>query len=819
MNYPLDPTLSAQAQALVAQMTLAEKADFCSGKDFWHLPGLERLQVPSIMVTDGPHGLRKQGQGADHLGAHRSIPATCFPTASALASSWDVALMQEVGEALGATCVDEDVSVLLGPGMNIKRSPLCGRNFEYFSEDPFLNGHIAANLVNGIQAQGVGACLKHFAVNNQELGRMYMDAIVDDRALREIYLRGFEIAVKTAKPWTVMCAYNRLNGVFCSEHDWLLNTVLREEWGFDGAVMTDWGAANDRPLGVKAGLDLEMPSSGGINDALVAQAVTDSTLDEADLDRAIVRNITLSLSSLNRQKPATPADADAQHALARKAAAHSCVLLQNKDHVLPLSAQTRVALIGAFAETPRFQGAGSSQVRPTRVETLHAALGEYINDLTYAAGYDPVTSQPDQALIDQAVALAQNAEVAVVYAGLPGIFESEGFDREHLELPGQHTALIQAVAEANPKTVVVLANGAPVTMPWIAQVSSVLEGYLGGQASGGGLADILMGKENPSGKLAETFPIALSDVPSTAWFPGEQRQMQYREGVYIGYRYFDTAKRDVLFPFGHGLSYTEFDYLDVRADNSSLTAERPVTLSVQVKNSGARTGAEVVQVYRHCVGSATHQPEQQLCGFAKILLQPGEIRIVNITLESESFRVFDHGAQRWVLEAGTVQLRIGSSSRDIRLTQAINVVSKQTLSDLAISTPAPEFSPVNAEHAISVSDDLFSKMLGRPAPTGEDIRPFHRNSSLAEIGTTWIGGKIQDKALAEFLGSMGLENADPTTRKMFEEMANHMPLRAIALFQQGKISYHQIDGLVALLNGHPLKALGHIIQHRRARTT
>ena len=817
VNYPLDPTLSAQAQALVAQMTLAEKADFCSGKDFWHLPGLERLQIPSIMVTDGPHGLRKQGQGADHLGAHRSIPATCFPTASALASSWDVVLMQEVGEALGATCVDEDVSVLLGPGMNIKRSPLCGRNFEYFSEDPFLNGHIAANLVNGIQSQGVGACLKHFAVNNQELGRMYMDAIVDERALREIYLRGFEIAVKTAKPWTVMCAYNRLNGVYCSEHDWLLNTVLRDEWGFDGAVMTDWGAANNRPLGVRAGLDLEMPSSGGINDALVAQAVEDGALDEADLDRAVVRNIALSLSSLNRQKPATPADSDAQHALARKAAAHSCVLLKNTNRVLPLSPRARVALIGAFAESPRFQGAGSSQVRPTRVETLRMALGEYVTDMSYAPGYDPVASRPDRALIDEAVELARNAEIAVVYAGLPGIFESEGFDREHLELPDQHTALIKAVAEANPQTVVVLANGAPVTMPWIAQVSSVLEGYLGGQASGGGLADVLMGVENPSGKLAETFPMALSDVPSTAWFPGEDRQMQYREGVYIGYRYFDTAKRDVLFPFGHGLSYTEFDYLDVLADNGSLTVDRPITLSIRVRNSGTRAGAEVIQVYRHSVGSATHQPEQQLCGFAKVSLNAGEICTAHITLDAESFRVFDHGAKRWVLEAGPIQLRIGSSSRDIRLTHAINVVSKQTLSDLATTTNAPEFPTGDAVQALRVSDELFSKMLGRPAPTGEDIRPFHRNSSLAEIGTTWLGGKIKDRAVAAFLGGMGLQSADPTTRKMFEEMANHMPLRAIALFQQGKVSYHQIDSLIALLNGHPLKALDFAMKHRNSK--
>ncbi|NCF33815.1 MAG: glycosyl hydrolase, partial [Proteobacteria bacterium] len=708
MNHPLDPTLNVQAQALVAQMTLAEKADFCSGKDFWHLPGLERLSIPSIMVTDGPHGLRKQGQKADHLGAHRSIPATCFPTASALASSWDLELMREVGEALGQTCVDEDVSVLLGPGMNIKRSPLCGRNFEYFSEDPLLNGEIAASLVNGIQSQGVGACLKHFAVNNQELGRMYMDAVVDDRALREIYLRGFEIAVKTAKPWTVMCAYNRLNGIFCSEHDWLLNTVLREEWGFDGAVMTDWGAANDRPMGVKAGLDLEMPGSGGINDALVLQAVADGTLDEADLDRAVVRNLVLSLSSLNRQKPAAPANLDEQHALARRAAAQSSVLLKNNDALLPLSERASVALIGAFAQKPRFQGAGSSQVRPTQVETLHEALGEYLSDIIYAPGYDPVSSAPNQTLINEAVAAATEADVAVVYVGLPAIFESEGFDRSHLDLPAQHNALVEAVANANPNTVVVLANGAPVTMPWLEKVPAILEGYLGGQASGGGIADVLVGGQNPSGKLAETFPLSLHDVPCTPWFPGENRQMQYREGIYVGYRYFDSAKRDVLFPFGHGLSYTTFEYLNASISNKSVTAQGSITLDVSLKNTGRFSGAEVVQVYWHRASSATHQPAQQLCGFAKITLQPGETSKVTLNLGAAAFRVFDHGAQQWVLEAGPIQLRIGSSSRDIRLTQAINAVSTDTLSDIAKITAAPTFLRSDVAQAIDVPDALFS---------------------------------------------------------------------------------------------------------------
>lgn len=818
MNYPLDPTLNAQAQALVTQMTLAEKVDFCSGKDFWHLPGLERLQIPSIMVTDGPHGLRKQDQNPDHLGAHGSIPATCFPTASALASSWDIELLQEIGVALGQTCVDEDVSVLLGPGMNIKRSPLCGRNFEYFSEDPLLNGQIAASLVNGIQSQGIGACLKHFAVNNQELGRMYMDAIVDDRALREIYLRGFEIAVKTAKPWTVMCAYNRLNGVYCSEHDWLLNQVLRNEWGFDGAVMTDWGAANDRPAGVSGGLDLEMPSSGGINDALVAAAVTNGTLQEADLDQAIARNLCLSLSSLNRQKPATPADPNQQHALARKAAAQSCVLLKNTNSLLPLTPQTKVALIGAFAEKPRFQGAGSSQVRPTQVDTLRASLdeyvGEYLGEIDYAMGYDPVASHANQTLIREAAVLAAQADVAIVYAGLPSIYESEGFDRTHLELPDQHNALIEAVSIANPQTVVVLANGAAVTMPWINRVAAVVEGYLGGQASGSGLADVLVGRQNPGGKLAETFPLALQDVPCSTWFPGADRQMQYREGIYVGYRFFDTAKRPVLFPFGHGLSYTTFEFLSVQVDSTTLLDGKSLTLKITLQNTGTRTGAEVIQIYRHSASSATHQPEQQLCGFSKVLLAPGETKTETITLDTENFRVFDHGVGEWVLEAGPVQLRIGSSSRDIRLTQAINVISKQTLSEIAKTTAAPEFLPPDSAASLAVSDHLFSRMLNRAIPAAESAQPFHRNSSLAEIGTTWLGGKLRARALQAFLGSMGLERADPTTRKMFEEMANHMPLRAIVLFQQGKISFDQIDALLALLNGHPIRALRLLIAAR-----
>jgi beta-glucosidase len=806
LNHPFSEQGLTQAAALVAQMTLAEKADFCSGRDFWRLEDLPRLGIDKIMVTDGPHGLRKQAKQADHLGAHRSVAATCFPTASALASSWDIDLIRQVGEALGQTCVDEEVSVLLGPGLNIKRNPLCGRNFEYFSEDPFLNGHIAASLVNGIQSQGVGACLKHFAVNNQERGRMFMDAIVDDRTLREIYLKGFEIAVKTSRPWTVMCAYNRLNGVYCSEHDWLLNQVLREEWGFEGLVMTDWGAANDRVAGVKGGLDLEMPSSGGINDNLVAAAVLEGELDESILDTIVTRNVALSLSAKDRQTPSMAADPDVQHQLARDAAAQCCVLLQNDDQLLPLSSAQSIALIGAFAEKPRFQGAGSSQVRPTQIDTLRDALSEYTDTITYAAGYDPVHSEPDQALIDEAVNIASAADVAVIFAGLPGIYESEGFDREHMQLPAQHDALIRAVAVANPKTVVVLANGAPVEMPWLAEVSTVLEAYLGGQAAGGGIADVLMGRHNPSGKLAETFALQLADIPSQPWFPGANRQMQYREGLYIGYRYFDTAQRPVLFPFGHGLSYTQFEIPQAILSNDTLTGQSPIKLTVEVKNTGAVAGAEVVQVYRCMKNSVVHRPDQELCGFAKLHLAAGATGSVEIELMPDSFQVFDHASQSWVLEAGAVELRIGVSSRDIRLTKMLNVASVDVPSDLAAMVPAPEFLSEDAAQAIVVSDATFAQMLNAPVPQGEAVRPFHRNSSVGELGATWLGAKFKAKLTHAFLGGMGLDKADQTIRKMFTEMAENMPLRAIVLFQQGKVSYAQIDCLLALLNGRYLDA-------------
>ena len=807
LDSPFSKEALDRARALVVQMSIEEKASFCSGQDFWHLVGLPRLGIESVMVTDGPHGLRKQTKGGDHLGAHRSIAATCFPTASALASSWDVDLVRRVGEALGQSCCDEEVRVLLGPGLNIKRSPLCGRNFEYFSEDPFLNGHIAAGLVEGIQSQGVGACLKHFAVNNQEHGRMFMDAIVDERTLREIYLKGFEIAVKIARPWTVMSAYNRLNGTYCSENDWLLNKILRDEWGFEGLVMTDWGAANDRVMGLNAGLDLEMPSSGGVNDSLVAGAIQAGDLEESVLEKTVTRNVALSLSAENQKSVTREGQLDLQHELAREAAAQCCVLLKNENQLLPISDRQSIALIGAFSEKPRFQGSGSSQVRPTKVDTLKDALAEYTDSVVYAPGYDPVHSEPDHALIEEAVAVAGEADVAVVFAGLPGIYESEGFDREHMRLPSQHDELIRAVAATNAKTIVVLANGAPVEMPWLTEVGAVLEAYLGGQAAGGGIADILMGRSNPCGKLAETFAEQLSDIPAQRYFPGENRQIQYREGLYIGYRYFDTARRSVLFPFGHGLSYTRFEISEAKLSGDTLTPKGSVFLEVQIKNTGALDGAEVVQVYRHSKDSAVHRPDQELCGFKKIFLAAGSAGIVEIELFADDFRMFDHVKRQWVLEPGSIELRIGLSSRDIRLKKILDISSADSLSMEAKSVPAPFFPSSNSLQDMEVSDLIFEQMLNDSPPKGESVLPFHRNSSVGELSTTWLGGKLKSRLTTAFLSGMGLDKADETTRKMFVEMSENMPLRAIVLFQGGKISFQQLDCLIAVLNGRLIETL------------
>jgi beta-glucosidase len=804
-----------EALAIVEQMTLEEKASFCSGNSFWYLEACERLGLPAIMVTDGPHGLRKQASSADGVGLNVSVPATCYPTASALASSWDPGLLREIGVALGEQCVAENVAVLLGPGMNIKRHPLCGRNFEYFSEDPLLSGELAAAMIQGVQSQGVGTSVKHFAVNNQEHGRMYVDAVVDERALREIYLRGFEIAVKKAQPWTVMCAYNRINGTYCSEHDWLLNRLLRDEWGFQGLVVTDWGATNDRVRGLAAGLDLEMPGNSGVNDRRVLAAVGSGELSEADLDRAVARNVGVILSGAELVDREIDLDQSAHHALAHRAAAQCAVLLKNENNVLPLVPSSSMAIIGAFAKRPRFQGAGSSQVKPTRRDSAFDAIASIVQEcggdlanLTYAAGYDPKHSEPDAQLLEEAVALARQAEVAVVFAGLPGIYESEGFDRAHLRLPEQHDQLIEAVCLANPNTVVVLANGAPVEMPWVHGPKSILEGYLGGQAGGAAVADLLLGRANPSGKLAETFPLKQADVPSDSWFPGSARQVQYREGLYVGYRYFDSAGIPVLFPFGHGLSYTQFEFSDLTLSEDAIAQGDGVLVNVDVTNTGAMAGSEVVQLYVHDVESSVYRPQQELKAFAKVALEPGATRRVTLELDDAAFAVYDTTAQSWVVEAGQFEIRVGASSRDIRLQCVMSVSSENQIN----ASSATDTGPRLADGDIAVTDTVFAAMLGRAIPSPELVRPFHVNSSINEIAQTWLGGLVRTRVVAIYQSRLGSNVTDETLRKMFEEMANNMPLRALATLSGGQMSFKSLNVLIAVLNKRFFTALRLLLQ-------
>ncbi|MGC0329746.1 beta-glucosidase [Streptomyces sp. SAI-170] len=664
--------------ALLAALTLEEKAALLDGSDFWRTQPVERLGIPSVMLSDGPHGLRKQPDDGDHLGLLDSVRATCFPPAAGLASSWDVCLLGRVGEALGRECRAERVSVLLGPGINMKRSPLCGRNFEYFSEDPHLAGELGAALVTGLQSQGVGASVKHFAANNQETDRMTVSAEIDERTLREIYLTAFETVVTKARPWTVMSSYNKINGTYVAESRRLLTGILREEWGFEGLVVSDWGGVGDRPETVAAGVDLEMPSSSGAGTRAILDALAAGRLDETDIDTAVTRVLTL----VDRALPALSEgsdgfDADAHHALAREAATASAVLLKNDGALLPLDPDTggAVAVIGEFARTPRFQGAGSSQVNPTRVDSALDALRAALDgrrEVAFAPGYVIESAEADPDLVAQAVRTAADAEVAVLFLGLPPSYESEGYDRDHMDLPAPQIALLHAVLDANPRTVVVLSNGSVVTLaPWQDRVPALLEAWLLGQAGGSACADLLLGRANPSGKLAETIPQRYEDTPAVGTFPGEFGRVRYAEGPLIGYRWYDTRRMPVAYPFGHGLSYTAFAYSDldvtVRADGD----DPQVDITLTVTNTGERAGTETVQLYVTDPEASVHRPEQELRAFTRVPLEPGHSERVTLTLGRRAFAFWHEIAADWIIEAGTFGLRLGASSRDIRLETTI----------------------------------------------------------------------------------------------------------------------------------------------------
>lgn len=658
---------------LVAQMTLEEKAAMCSGADFWHTEAVERLGIPASMVSDGPHGLRKQDDQADHLGVNESIKAVCFPAGCGTAASFNRELLKEMGETLGNECQAEGVSVILGPAVNIKRSPLCGRNFEYYSEDPLVASEMAGALIHGIQSKNVGTSIKHFLANNQETRRMSCDSRVDERTLNEIYLAAFEGAVKKEKPWTVMCSYNKINGTYAAQNHQYLTETLRDKWGFEGYVMSDWGAVNNRVEDLKAGLDLEMPGCMGVNDKIIAGAVISGELDESVVDEAVERilNIVFRYEE-NRDKNAV-FDRDKDHETARKVAEETIVLLKN-ENVLPLSGGQKVAFIGKYAKVPRYQGGGSSHINSHKITSaLDAAAG--MDNVAYAQGFDDVEDKTDEALLAEAVETARNADAAVIFAGLPDKFESEGFDRSHMAMPGCQNELIEKIAEVQPNTIVVLHNGSPVEMPWVDKVKGIIEAYLGGQAVGGAVCDILFGKVNPSAKLPETFPIRLEDNPSYLSYIGEGDMVEYREGIFVGYRYYDKKKMEVLFPFGYGLSYTTFEYSNLTVDKEQMKDTDTLRVTVDVTNTGSVTGKEVVQLYVADKESTVIRPVKELRDFAKVELAPGETKTVTFTLDKRAFAYYSVKIHDWHVETGEFDILIGKSSRDIVLSKTVTVES------------------------------------------------------------------------------------------------------------------------------------------------
>jgi beta-glucosidase len=748
---------------LINEMTLEEKASLCSGLNFWRLKGVERLGIPSIMVTDGPHGLRKQGGSGDHLGIYQSVPATCFPSAVGLASTWNRKLIEKVGIALGEECQAEYVSVLLGPGANIKRSPLCGRNFEYFSEDPYLSSEMAANHVKGVQSQGVGTSLKHFAVNNQEHRRMSVDAIVDERTLREIYLASFENVVKQSQPWTVMCSYNKVNGEYASENKTLLTDILKDEWGFEGFVVSDWGAVNERANGLEAGLELEMPSSNGLGDRKIVAAVKNGQLSEQTLDNAVERLLNIIFMAVDNKKENASYDKEVHHKLAKEAATESMVLLKNDDKILPLKKEGTIAIIGEFAVKPRYQGGGSSHINPTKLENIYEEIEKAASgaEVRYAKGYDLKTDLVDEQLIEEAKEVAKQSDRAVLFVGLPDRYESEGYDREHLRIPNNHQALIEAVAEVQPNLVVVLSNGAPIEMPWLIKVKGLLEGYLGGQALGGAIGDLLFGHESPSGKLAETFPQALSHNPSYLNFPGEEDKVEYKEGLFVGYRYYDTKGIAPLFPFGYGLSYTNFEYSNLVINKDEILDTEEVEVTLTVKNTGEVPGKEIVQLYVRDLKSTVIRPEKELKGFEKVELQPGEERTVTFTLDKRSFAYYNVDLKDWHVESGLFEILVGKSSAEIILEGTVNVKSTVAL-----------------------------------------IKFVHRNTTIGDLLANPILAPITKETLAKANEGSPFANMseDSDGYEMFEAMMKFMPLRAMVSFNSEKFNDDLLNNLIEELN-------------------
>ena len=791
---------------LIKQMTLEEKASLMSGKDFWQTMDIERLGINSMFLADGPHGIRKQAAAADHLGLNPSIPATCFPTAAAVANSWDVLLGEVMGDYLGREAVAQKVNVLLGPGINMKRNPLAGRNFEYFSEDPYLTGKLAAGMIRGIQSNGISACVKHFAVNNQEERRMAIDTIVDERTLREVYLTAFEMAIKEGNTQTVMSSYNMLNGAYANENLHLMRDILRDEWNFEGVVVTDWGGSNDRVAGLLAGNELEMPTTADETNEEIIQAVKAGEIKEDVLDECVDRLLELSFTTGEVLKEShQEIDIASHHKMAQKVSEESIVLLKNEGHILPLKKGVKVAVIGDFAKDARYQGAGSSNVNPTILSNTLESLEESgIVSIGYEQGFDRY-GKKNKKKIDQACAIAKQADVVLLYIGLDEVTEAEGLDRQSMEIPENQIELLHALYEVNPNIVAVLSCGSVVEMPWIDKVKGLLHGYLSGQAGAKAILRILSGDVNPSGKLAETYPIRYEDTPSYYHFPGKEVSVEYREGPYIGYRYYDTANVNVLFPFGYGLSYTTFEYSNIQVNKNDVTFD--------LKNTGSMAGMEVAQLYVGCQLSDIFRPEKELKGFTKIHLQPGETKKITIPFDDKAFRYFNIKTNKWEIEEANYDISIGASSSDIRL-QGTTFVE-------GTGAPLPyDKSALPSYYTGKVNDvslKEFESLIGYKAPiaTWDRTKPLGYNDTIAQCQyAKGLFARFSFHAISFahwFLRKIGKRSS----ANLIMMSVYHMPFRGIARMTGGIINMPMLDGILMIVNGRFFKGLNHVLKERR----
>ena len=794
---------------IVGKMTLEQKAAFVSGYDYWHLEEAPELGLPKIMITDGPHGLRKQ-KGKDYvepegakkqkggIGLGNSVPTTCFPPAATSACSWDPELLVKEGEAMGEECLQEKVSTILGPGTNIKRSPVCGRNFEYFSEDPLLAGKCSAAIINGVQSKGVGTSLKHFCANSQEAFRMVLNEVIDERTLREIYLPAFEIAVKEAQPWTVMNAYNRINGVYASENYHTQQEILRDEWGFKGLLVTDWGASVDRIPCLKNGTDLEMPSSGNLNTKLIVKAVQSGELEEAVLDERVDNVVDLIVKSIPALKEAHTFDRDAHHAIAQEIAEGSMQLLKNDDNLLPLKPGQKVAVIGELAKSPRFQGAGSSVINPTMLDNALDKLIELGVDVTYAQGYEKTKDEVNEVLFDEAEKAAAAADVVLVFAGLTEEFEGEGYDRTDINMPQSHNALIERIAAANPNTAVVLAGGSVVLMPWLGKVKALLNSGLGGQATGAAVARILTGAVNPSGKTAETYPAAFEDNPTFGNYPGGPVTSEHRESVYIGYRYFDAVDKDVVFPFGYGLSYTTFEYSDIRLSADRIKDTDTLAVTFKIKNTGDVDGAEIAQLYVGDVDTTIYRPKKELRGFKKVFLKAGEEKEVTIELDKRAFAFYNVNVKDWFVESGDFIIGVGASSADIRLGAKVYVEG-------TLQGEIPDYretAPNYYNNVAAITRDDFAAVYATfdgelPSQEIDIDKPIDKYCCLNDARHTKWGGRIC-RLIEKIMGGMGSDaNGDG---KMLAAMATQIPIRNFISMSMGAFSAKQAEGLMMILD-------------------